>query len=149
VDEYRPGRPEPDWREVHRELKRGRHVTQQLLWLEYKERHPDGWGYTQFCVHFRRWLERQDVVMRLEHRAGERMFIEGWFEVIAGKSVPTEGPARCFGFVQTYDPKPKRRLFETLKSLTWLRSYAGGVWPWAGPWSRWRSRPRSRWACSR
>ena len=36
--------------------------------------------------------------------------------MIAGKSVPTQGPARCFGFVQTYDPKPKRRLFETLKS---------------------------------
>jgi hypothetical protein len=34
--------------------------------------------------------------------------------VIAGKSVPTEGPAKCFSFVQTFDPKPKRRLFETL-----------------------------------
>src|SRR4029079_15292712 len=41
---------------------------------------------------------------------------DGWFEVIAGKSQPTEGPAKCFGFVQTYDPKPKRRLFEVLKS---------------------------------
>jgi hypothetical protein len=26
-----------------------------------------------------------------------------------------EGPSRCFGFVQTYDSKPKRRLFELLK----------------------------------
>ena len=41
---------------------------------------------------------------------------EGWFEVIAGKSLPAEGPARCFGFVQTYDTRPKRRLFELLKS---------------------------------
>src|SRR4029079_2549152 len=41
---------------------------------------------------------------------------DGWFEVIAGKSQPTEGPAKCFGFVQTYDRKPKRRLFEVLKS---------------------------------
>ena len=30
--------------------------------------------------------------------------------------MPVEGPAKCFGFVQTYDPKPKRRLFELLKS---------------------------------
>src|SRR5664280_1584975 len=36
------------------------------------------------------------------------------FEVIAGKSVPADGPAKCFGFVQTHDTKPKRRLFELL-----------------------------------
>jgi hypothetical protein len=37
------------------------------------------------------------------------------FEVIVGKSMSEEGPSRCFGFVPTYDPKPKRRLFELLK----------------------------------
>jgi hypothetical protein len=31
-------------------------------------------------------------------------------------SVPTDGPAKCFGFVQSYDTKPKRRLFEVLAS---------------------------------
>jgi hypothetical protein len=41
---------------------------------------------------------------------------EGWFEVIVGKSVPTDGTAKCFGFVHRYDTKPKRRLFEVLKS---------------------------------
>ncbi len=30
--------------------------------------------------------------------------------------MPTDGPAKCFGFVQTYDRKPKRRLFEVLKA---------------------------------
>jgi hypothetical protein len=38
------------------------------------------------------------------------------FEVIVGKSLAEDGPSRCFGFVQTYDEKPKRRLFELLKS---------------------------------
>jgi hypothetical protein len=37
------------------------------------------------------------------------------FEVIVGKSIPEEGAAKCFGFVQSYDDKPKRRLFELLK----------------------------------
>jgi hypothetical protein len=41
---------------------------------------------------------------------------EGWFEVIAGKSQPNEGEAKCFAFVNTYDIKPKRRLFEVLKA---------------------------------
>lgn len=40
----------------------------------------------------------------------------GSFEVIAGKSITADGQAKCFAFVHTYDPKPKRRLFEVLKS---------------------------------
>jgi hypothetical protein len=38
------------------------------------------------------------------------------FEVIVGKSVPARAEAKAFGFVQTYDKKPKRRLFELLRS---------------------------------
>ena len=37
------------------------------------------------------------------------------FEVIVGKSMAEDGPSRCFGFVQSYDEKPKRRFFELLK----------------------------------
>jgi hypothetical protein len=50
------------------------------------------------------------------HSSQQRSKRDGWFEVIAGKSMPTDGPSKCFGFVQTYDAKPKRRLFEVLKS---------------------------------
>ncbi|MBV9355562.1 MAG: transposase, partial [Chloroflexi bacterium] len=31
AETYRPVRPEPDWLEVHREHKRGKHVTLRLL----------------------------------------------------------------------------------------------------------------------
>ena len=41
---------------------------------------------------------------------------EGWFEVIAGKSMNDDGASKCFAFVHRYDRKPKRRLFEVLKS---------------------------------
>jgi len=50
------------------------------------------------------------------HAKGQKSRGEGWFEVIAGKSVPEEGAAKCFAYVQAYDPKPRRRLFELLKS---------------------------------
>jgi hypothetical protein len=49
----------------------------------------------------------------------------GWFEVIAGKSLlaftrgeESEEPvsSKCFAFVQTFDQKPKRRLFKVLQS---------------------------------
>ena len=81
-------RPVPDWREVHRELRSGRHVTMRLLWLEWKQDHPDGWGYSQFCWHYQRWLGTQDVVMRLSYRAGERMFVD-----FSGDKVPVTDPA--------------------------------------------------------
>jgi hypothetical protein len=40
----------------------------------------------------------------------------GCFEVIVGKSVTAEGESKCFGLVNSYDTKPKRRVFEALKS---------------------------------
>ena len=48
--------PPPDCDYLHRE----RHkpgVTLQLLHVEYLERHPDGYRYTQFCEYYRRWLK--------------------------------------------------------------------------------------------
>jgi len=41
---------------------------------------------------------------------------EGWFEVIVGKSLTAEGNAKCVAFVHKRDSKPKRRIFEFLKS---------------------------------
>jgi hypothetical protein len=38
------------------------------------------------------------------------------FEVIIGKSIADDGTSKCFGLVNRYDEKPKRRLFEVLKS---------------------------------
>ena len=41
---------------------------------------------------------------------------KGCFEVIAGKSIPAEGVSKCFGFLQEIDAKPRRRVFEVLRS---------------------------------
>jgi transposase len=81
-------RPVPDWKEVHAELASRKHLTLRLLWLEWRAEHPEGWGYTQYCVHYRRWLDRRDVVMRLSWPAGERMFVD-----YAGDTVPIVDPA--------------------------------------------------------
>lgn len=80
-------RPLPEWPAVHRELRRPG-VTLQLLWMEYKERHADGYQYTQFCRHYRAWQRQLDVVMRQEHRAGERMFVD-----YPGQTLPIVDPA--------------------------------------------------------
>lgn len=64
-----------DWIDIHKELKR-KHVTLKLLWSEYKECHPQGIGYSQFCDLYREWRTTLDVWMRQPHKAGERLFVD-------------------------------------------------------------------------
>jgi len=66
----------PDFSHIHEELRR-KGVTLQLLWQEYKQEHlEDGYQYSRFCEHYRRWRKKLDVVMRQTHRAGEKMFTD-------------------------------------------------------------------------
>jgi len=67
--------PLPDWSEVHRELK-SKGVTRWLLWSEYKDRTPDGLQYSQYCQRYRDWRAAQSVVMRQDHKAGEKLFVD-------------------------------------------------------------------------
>jgi transposase len=80
-------RPVPDWALVHRELRR-KGVTLQLLWAEYRERCADGFGYTWFTEHYRTFAGRLDVVLRGDHRAGEKLFVD-----FAGQTLPIVDPA--------------------------------------------------------
>ena len=71
-------RPLPDWAVIHQELKRQQqtHVTLYLLWQEYRLQQAGGYQYSQFCALYRQWLGKVDVVMRQDHRAGEKLFVD-------------------------------------------------------------------------
>ena len=83
---------EVDWAAIHRETKRPG-VTLSLLWDEYRGQHPDGYGYSAFCLHYRRWAERLSPVMRQRHVAGERMFVD-YSGTRMSVIDPTSGAAR-------------------------------------------------------
>ena len=68
-------RPQPEWAAVHRELRRPG-VTLQLTWEEYREAHPDGYGYSRYCDLYRSWEQRLSPTMRQLHVAGERTFVD-------------------------------------------------------------------------
>ena len=72
----------PDWASIRRELKH-KSVTLFLLWQEYRQANPDGYQYSWFCEHYRAWRGKLDVVMRQDHRAGEKLFVD-----YAGQTVP-------------------------------------------------------------
>jgi transposase len=72
----------PDWKQIHDELK-GKYVTLFLLWQEYRQANPEGYQYSWFCEHYRAWQGKLDLVMRQDHRAGEKLFVD-----YAGQTVP-------------------------------------------------------------
>ena len=67
---------------MHRELKK-KGVTLIQLWAEYREEHPDGYGQSQFCELYSRYRKNLNLVMRIEHKAGEKAFSD-----FAGKTIP-------------------------------------------------------------
>lgn len=88
----RVGRPpqdlqEPDWAKVATELKR-KGVTLVLLWQEYREAHPEGYGYTWFCEQFRAFENRTSPSFRNRHEAGAVMQTD-----YAGHTIPITDPA--------------------------------------------------------
>ena len=90
-----PGQPEgavaeraaPDWAYIDKELRRTG-VTRVLLWQEYRAAHPEGFGYTWFCVNFDAWKGRVSPTMRQSHAAGEKVFVD-----YAGDTIDVIDPA--------------------------------------------------------
>jgi Transposase and inactivated derivatives len=50
--------------------------TLAVLHQEYQLKHPDGYRYTQFCWHIRRWKRRTEPSGKLLHKAGEKLFVD-------------------------------------------------------------------------
>jgi transposase len=81
--EKNPARTPPDFAAIHEQLRSSKYVTLQLLWEEYRQANPDGYRYSRFCELYQRWRSKLDVVLRQEHKAGEKMFVD-W----AGATIP-------------------------------------------------------------
>src|SRR5579862_5312770 len=73
----------PDFASLQEQRQKSKHVTLQLLWEEYREANPDGYQYSRFCYLYQRWRGNQDVVLRQEYIAGEKLFVD-W----AGPTIP-------------------------------------------------------------
>jgi transposase len=85
-------RAEPVWSELVCELKRPG-VNLMVLWEEYRAVHPDGYSYSRFCDLIREFEARLSPIMRQEHRAGDKVFVD-----YSGKKIgitdPTTGTVR-------------------------------------------------------
>src|SRR5690349_2964942 len=86
------------WRAALRHARRRRSAEREssdiLRWshthwrvLRYRQANPDGYQYSRFCELYQRWRRKQDVVLRQDHKAGEKLFVD-W----AGTTIPIHDP---------------------------------------------------------
>lgn len=52
-------------------------VTRWLLWSEYRQSHPDGYSYSQFCWHLQQLGKADQATMaNLDHRPGDQLYVD-------------------------------------------------------------------------
>ena len=79
-------------------------VTKQLLWEEYRSDYPGGYGHSQFCHHLVQQLIARKPSMVLQHRAGEKLFIDfagkklSYVDLETGEVVPCQVFVACLPY---------------------------------------------------
>ena len=58
-----------------RELKKPG-CTREALWREYLQKHPGGYGYSQFNEHYNRWRAKVTGSGKLTHKSGDKIYVD-------------------------------------------------------------------------
>ena len=134
VDSSVKERTLPDMEWVHRELRK-KGMTLRLLWREYRDIHHDGFGYTQFCVRYRRYLKQITPMMRQAHKAGEKTFVDyagmtvPWIDAETGEVMEAQIFVGCLGASQyTFvEATATQQTPDWIQSHVRMWTYFGGV----------------------
>lgn len=127
-------RPLPNWEEVHQE-QRKKGMTLLLLWREYRDAHPTGLGYTQFCLHYQRYVKSISPVMRQVHKAGEKIFVDyagmtvPWIDTTTGEIKEAQIFVGCLGASQYIfaEATSTQTIPDWIKSHVNMFEFMGGV----------------------
>lgn len=117
-----------------KELKR-HGVTLKLLWEEYIEKTPEGYSLSQFCHHFQMWRGSTKSTMHIEHKAGDKMFVDFTgdhlyiTDIKTGKLESVEVFVAVLGasnltYVEAVRSQEKKEFIKSVESAIW---YFGGV----------------------
>jgi transposase len=110
-------------------------VTLMTLWNEYQKQHPNGYSYSQFCYHFQVWRNASRVTMHIEHKVGDKMFVDyaGDKLAIMDRKTGKEQPVEVFVAILGASQLTYAEASFSQKSEDWIRSnerafiYFGGV----------------------
>ncbi|RLE11094.1 IS21 family transposase, partial [Candidatus Aerophobetes bacterium] len=96
--------------------------------------YPEGYSYSQFCYHFQVWRSLFPLTMHIEHKAGEKMFVDYTgkklriYDSIRGKTKEVEVfvailPASQLTYVEAT---------ETQKRQDWIKANENALWYFGG-----------------
>lgn len=116
------------------ELKK-RHVTRQILWEEYRQEFPSGYGYTRFCYHLNAYIGHKDVTAIFHHKPGEKMEIDFAGDTISYIDRQTGEVVHCpvlitvlpFSSYMYAEALASQKQEQVVKGLNNAFSYLGGV----------------------
>lgn len=126
--------PEPNMEYVFGEMKK-KGVTLMLLWEEYKEKHPEGIMYTQFCERYRSFKKANKLTLHKEHKAGEEMEVDWAGQTMSYVETSTGETKKAYVFVAVLPASsyPFVYAYEDMKRASWIDAhvrafeYYGGV----------------------
>jgi len=109
--------------------------TFQKIWEEYKQKHKDGYGYSQFMAHYHEWNNSNDVTLKLHHKAGEKLMVDyagkklSYVDKQTGELIDVEVfvgclPASGFTYVEA---SMSQRKSDFINSISNCLEYIGGV----------------------
>jgi len=110
-------------------------VTLMTLWNEYQKGRSGGYSYSQFCYHFQVWRNASRITMHIDHKAGDKMFVDyaGDKLAIVNRMTGKEHPVEVFVAVLGASQLTYAEASFSQKSEEWIRSnehaflYFGGV----------------------
>lgn len=88
-----------DFFSVHDKRLRKRGMTLLRLWEEYHAANPTGYGKTNFYHYYNLWKHRAKPSMHMEHKAGEKMFVDFTGEKLPVVDTETGEIRQCEVFV--------------------------------------------------
>jgi transposase len=110
-------------------------VNRWVLWGEYRQKHPDGYSYSQFCDNYRQWSAGLSASMRIEHLPGDKLFIDFTgdrlliVDPVTGEVTYMEVYVGTFGYSQySYvEAVPSQRKEDFIAATENALHYFGGV----------------------
>jgi len=109
--------------------------TREILWRAYLQRHPGGYGYSQFNEHINRWQNKVKGSGKLIHKAGDKIYVDYTGKKLhitdkqTGEIIELEVfvailPASQYTYVEASRSQKKE---DFIKSVNNCLSYFGGV----------------------
>ena len=119
---------------IEKELKRPG-VTLQLLWQELFAECPKSYSYSQFCYHYQQWSKKQKVSMHMEHKAGDKLYVDftGVKQTIINATTGETSQVEVFVAVLGCSQKCYIEAVESQKKADWVKAnenalrFLGGV----------------------